>query len=39
LENEEPEVRYAYIIFKNMDGKDLAINAYKRISLTEKFII
>ena len=20
--NEEPEVRYAYVVFKNMDGKD-----------------
>lgn len=35
-DNEEPEVSYAYIIFKNMDGKDLVLNAYNSINWKEK---
>jgi hypothetical protein len=38
-DNEEPEVRYAYVVFKNMDGKDLAMNAYKSITWKEKLAL
>lgn len=37
--NEEPEVRYAYVVFKNMDGKDLVMNAYKTINWKEKLAL
>jgi hypothetical protein len=38
-DNEEPEVMYAYIVFKNMDGKDLVMNAYQSITWKEKLAL
>ena len=38
-DNEEPEVSYAYIVFKNMDGKDLVLKAYNSITWKEKFAL
>lgn len=38
-QNEEPEVRYAYVVFKNMDGKDLVMNAYQNVNWKEKLAL